>query len=107
MRVDAGLRRRYLLRLHAVLLLLWTFFSGVLATKALLALGVEAMWLRYGISVVVSYLAFLLGVRAWLIYVGYWSLARRRKQRSGRSGNGGAPRGRSHYRARGRRTAGT
>jgi hypothetical protein len=93
--VNAGLRRRYLLRLHAVLLLLWTFFCGVLATKALLALGAEAMWLRYGISVAVSYLAFLLGVRAWLIYVDYWSLARRREQRTDGSldfpgGNSGA-----------------
>jgi hypothetical protein len=68
--VAAALRSRFALRFHTSLLLLWTFSAGLLTTKALYALGMYSMFLRYTIAIVVAYGAFLLGVRIWLAYVG-------------------------------------
>lgn len=68
--IAAALRSRFALRIHTSILLLWTFSAGLLTTKALFALGMQSMWLRYTLAIVVAYGAFLLGVRIWLAYVG-------------------------------------
>jgi hypothetical protein len=80
-RVAAALRSRFALRFHTSILLLWMFSAGLLTTKALFAMGVQSMFLRYTIAIVVAYGAFLLGVRIWLAYVG-----------AGRGGTGNARR---------------
>lgn len=68
--VAARLRSRFALRVHTAILLLWTFSAGLLTTKALFELGVQSMFWRYTLAMVVAYGAFLLGVRVWLLYVG-------------------------------------
>lgn len=68
-RILRELTRRFLLRFHIALILIWTFCAGLLATKLLLWAGSDSMLVRYPLAVVVSYLAFLLGVRLWLEYV--------------------------------------
>ena len=70
-RVARELRARFALRMHTLVLLLWTFCAGLLTTKALYALGVQTMWLRYLLAILVGYGAFILGVRIWLAYIGY------------------------------------
>src|SRR5690242_9244419 len=69
-RIARALRARFALRMHTSILLLWTFCAGLLTTKALYALGMQTMWLRYFIAIIVAYGAFLLGVRIWLAYIG-------------------------------------
>jgi hypothetical protein len=68
--VAAMLHSRFALRFHTSILLLWMFSAGLLTSKALFALGVHSLFLRYTIAIVVAYGAFLLGVRIWLAYVG-------------------------------------
>jgi len=46
-----------------------TFGAGLLATKGLLALGVNRLALRYALAVSVAYLGFLLLIRVWMFYV--------------------------------------
>jgi hypothetical protein len=58
------------LRFHIALLILWSFCVGALMTKLLLLLGVHSMAWRYALSLLVSYIAFFVGVRLWLAYVG-------------------------------------
>src|SRR6185503_5323952 len=50
--------------------ILWSFCVGLLVSKALLLAGVEAMLIRYPLSLLTSYGAFFVGVRLWLAYVG-------------------------------------
>jgi len=69
-RLARSLREHFALRMHTSILLVWTFCAGLLTTKALFALGMQAMWMRYLIAIVVAYGAFLLGVRIWLAYIG-------------------------------------
>lgn len=68
-RIMRELTRRFLLRFHIALILVWAFCAGLLATKLLLWAGNDSMLVRYPLAVVVSYLAFLLAVRLWLEYV--------------------------------------
>lgn len=44
---------------------------AVVANKFLLVAGLDTMWLRYLWAMVASYLAFLLGIKCWLLYAGY------------------------------------
>ncbi len=69
-RIAAALHSRFALRFHTSILLLWCFSAGLLTTKGLFALGMQSMFLRYTMAIVVAYGAFLLGVRLWLAYVG-------------------------------------
>ena len=46
------------------------FCAGLLATSVLLWNEVGILWIRYSISVIVAYLAFLLLIRLWLWYIG-------------------------------------
>lgn len=65
------IERLHYVRLHCALILVACFGAGLVATKALLMLGVHTMWLRYAIALVVGYLVFLGGVRLWLRYAGF------------------------------------
>jgi hypothetical protein len=69
-RIAAALHSRFALRFHTSILLLWMFSAGLLTTKGLFALGMQSMFLRYTIAIVVAYGAFLFGLRVWLAYVG-------------------------------------
>ncbi|MEP7084578.1 MAG: hypothetical protein ABI854_07540 [Betaproteobacteria bacterium] len=65
----------FYLRFHIALILLWSFSAGLLASKAMLWVGINSMLLRYPAALLVSYGAFFLGVRIWLAYVGVAPLA--------------------------------
>lgn len=64
------LRSRFFLRFHMSLILGSTFLAGLVATKILLELNVNRLWLRYAIAVGFAYLLFLGLIRLWLWYVG-------------------------------------
>jgi len=68
-RVKAWLERHFFLRLHMMFILAATFGSGLVATKIQLAIGVNALALRYALAVIAAYLAFLFLIRLWLFYV--------------------------------------
>ncbi len=68
-RVKAWLELHFFLRLHMMFILGATFGAGLLATKILLAIGVNALALRYGLAVLAAYLTFLFLIRLWLFYV--------------------------------------
>jgi hypothetical protein len=59
----------HLVRFHMALILAAVTASGVLASKCLLITGVHSLHFRYPVSVVTSYLVFLLLVRVWLWYI--------------------------------------
>ena len=46
-----------------------TFLSGLLTTRILFELDVRTLWLRYSLSVLIAYLAFLVLIRLWLWYI--------------------------------------
>lgn len=69
-RLASWLKERFLLRLHMFWILTGAFLAGLLATFSLLLLDVQTLWLRYSISVVVAYAAFLALIRLWLWYIG-------------------------------------
>jgi hypothetical protein len=71
---------RLYLRFHVSLLILWSFFCGLLINKALLLAGVDWMLVRYPLSLLAGYGAFFVGVRLWLAYVGAAPLWGGRKQ---------------------------
>ncbi|MFZ2492716.1 MAG: hypothetical protein WA208_14645 [Thermoanaerobaculia bacterium] len=64
------LKKRFLLRFHMSLILMLTFLAGIVATRVLLALEVNRLWLRYAIAVFAGYAVFLAAMRVWLWYVG-------------------------------------
>jgi hypothetical protein len=68
--IGASRLTKFYLRFHIALLILWSFCVGALTTKLLLLLGIHSMAVRYGLSLIVSYIAFFVGVRLWLAYVG-------------------------------------
>jgi tetratricopeptide (TPR) repeat protein len=96
-RIAGTLKRRFFLRFHISLILVFTFCAGLVTTRVLLWLGMETMWLRYLAAMLVAYLAFLVGVRLWLAYVGAAELpdaivpvgASVDRDRKGRKGDGG------------------
>jgi hypothetical protein len=67
--VASQLKTRHFLRLHAFLLFCWTFGIAYIVSKGAFHLGIQTLSVRYVLSCVVGYLAFLLGVRIWLSYV--------------------------------------
>jgi len=62
-------KNRHSLRFHMSLILLATVCSGFLATRAMLALHLENVLLRYPLAVVFAYLIFFLSVKLWLKYI--------------------------------------
>jgi len=69
-KVRRYLLRRFYTRFHMSLILASSSLAAMLTNWVLLQGGVYVMWMRYPISVAVSYLVFLAGVRLWLTYVG-------------------------------------
>ncbi|MBL8518373.1 MAG: hypothetical protein JNM76_15540 [Betaproteobacteria bacterium] len=68
-RVKRHLVQRLYVRFHMTLILGTSVFAAMLASWAMLQLGVDSMWVRYAIAVLGAYAAFLLGVGLWLRYV--------------------------------------
>lgn len=64
------LARRFFLRFHISLILLFSFAAGLLTTRLLLALGVESLLWRWPLGVLGAWGGFLLAVRLWLVWVG-------------------------------------
>jgi len=46
-----------------------TFLAGLAATRLLMNVGLDLLWLRYAIAVCAAYAVFLLMIRAWIWYV--------------------------------------
>ena len=69
-RVRQWLEERFLLRLHMTLILGGTFLAGMITTRMLMLAGVNQLALRYVVAVGAAYLAFLVLVKIWLMYVG-------------------------------------
>lgn len=69
-RLAAQLTKRFFVRFHLSLILLLSVAVGLLTTKGFLLLGLETMHWRWPIALLAAYLAFLLGVRIWLSYIG-------------------------------------
>ncbi|HKD11691.1 MAG TPA: hypothetical protein VKE50_06425 [Thermoanaerobaculia bacterium] len=83
-RFRAALTHRYFIRLHMSVLLALVLLSGILASRLLIAAGVENMAVRYPIAVVISYISFFGLVRIWIAYV---TRASRKRARSGSEGS--------------------
>lgn len=69
-RLAGVLAKRFFLRFHLSLILGFSFAVGLLTTKLLLLLGLEALLVRWPLAVLAAYAGFLLGIRVWLAYVG-------------------------------------
>ncbi len=69
-RLAAWLSQHFFVRFHLSLILGFCLAVGLLTTKGFLALGLETMHWRWPLALIAAYLAFLLGVRVWLAYVG-------------------------------------
>lgn len=63
------LARRFFIRFHMSLILLGTVITGLLFSKALLAVNFENMAFRYPVVVFFSYLCFFAFIRLWLSYI--------------------------------------
>jgi hypothetical protein len=68
-RVVEWLQSRHWLRVHMFVIVTVTFLAGITATKLLMLLGVDLLWLRYAISVCAAYLVFLFMIRLWIAIV--------------------------------------
>lgn len=77
-RVKRALSQHFFLRGHMFLILGGTISVGMVATRLLLALDVNHLAWRYGLSVILAFAAFVGFVRLWLWYVGYCADSERR-----------------------------
>jgi hypothetical protein len=64
--VTTAIQRRGRARAEMAGVLILTAFAGALSSKGLMRLGVDAIWLRYAISVLPAYLAFFCLVGVWV-----------------------------------------
>lgn len=85
--IVARLKRAFWLRMHAFVLVTWCGGIGFASTKGLHHIGIDNMGWRYGLSVLASYLALLVGVRLWLYYVGLGAYRVPHKNESYNTGN--------------------
>ncbi|MEN6321427.1 MAG: hypothetical protein ABFD82_22110 [Syntrophaceae bacterium] len=69
-RIAERIKRSYFVRFHMFMILSATVLSGVVCSKILIMLGVTRMPVRYGITIVLSYLLFFMFVKLWLLYIG-------------------------------------
>jgi hypothetical protein len=77
-RFKERLKKHFSLRLHMVFILLGVFFSGLIASKILLELGLTSMLVRYLLVVVFSYVMFFLFIKVWFRYIAGRSARRHR-----------------------------
>ncbi|MGM3277839.1 hypothetical protein [Ralstonia sp. 24A2] len=73
------LASRFALRLHVVLIVLWSLAWGVACSKLLHMAGMDSPPWRYSIATVAAWLAMLVAFKLWLAYTGF---TQRRKQQS-------------------------
>jgi len=69
--IRSDLMRRFVVRFHMSLIVAGSLGMAVIVNKLLLTAGLDTMWLRYLWAMVASYLAFLMGIKCWLLYAGY------------------------------------
>lgn len=69
--IRSDLPRRFVVRFHMTLIVAGSLGAAVVANRLLLSVGLETMWLRYLSAMLASYLAFLGGIKCWLLYAGY------------------------------------
>ncbi len=69
-RLAGLLAKRFFVRFHLSLILLFSFAAGLLTTRVLLALGVETLLWRWPLAAFGAYAGFFLGVRLWLTWIG-------------------------------------
>jgi hypothetical protein len=77
-RFSKWMKGHFFLRVHMSLILAGTVAAGTVATKLLLTVHLNRLWIRYAIAVLFAYGAFLLLVRCWLYYVGFRAQRQRR-----------------------------
>jgi hypothetical protein len=69
--LERGIVARHPVRFQLALILLASFATALIVTRALLALGVGSMMFRYPLALIAAWGAFVVGVRLWLAYAGY------------------------------------
>jgi hypothetical protein len=62
-------KERFFLRFHMSLILIATALTGLLVSKLLLLLHLENIVVRFPLTVVISYLAFIGLIKIWLLYI--------------------------------------
>ncbi len=67
-RISRSLCRKAYPRLQMTLILVTTGLAGFLGSMLLLHAGMEKMWQRYPLAVVISYGVFLLLLKLWVVY---------------------------------------
>ncbi len=68
-RFATRLTARFFVRFHMSLIFAGTAGAGIVASRLLLAVGVDSLMVRYALTVVASYAVFFVLVRAWIAYV--------------------------------------
>ena len=68
--VKRRLMQRFYMRFHMSLILSSSALAAMLASGAMLRIGVTSMLARYPVAIAAAYLVFLAGVWTWLRYVG-------------------------------------
>ena len=79
-RVAQILDKSYYVRLHMFMILTATALTGLICSKLLVLLGMGSMAIRFGIATILSYLAFFLFIKLWLLYIGAGSIFRLREK---------------------------
>ncbi|HEY8024658.1 MAG TPA: hypothetical protein VIF60_08845 [Burkholderiaceae bacterium] len=67
--VAAQLNARHTLRVHALILFLWTLLIAVATARAAYSIGITSLVSRYFITCLAGYGGFICGVALWLRYV--------------------------------------
>ena len=69
-RLTERIGKSYFVRFHMFMILSATILSGLVCSKMLVLAGLRSMPLRFGITIVLSYLLFFLFIKLWLLYIG-------------------------------------
>lgn len=70
-RLKKYIARRFFIRFHMSIILTGTILVGLLSTRILSAANVDSVLLRYPTVVIISYFAFFVFIRLWLLYIKY------------------------------------
>ena len=71
------LSHRYFIRVHMAIMLSLVVLAGLMASRAMLFMGMRAMVFRYPLAVAASYAVFFFLIMLWISYVGRVSASRR------------------------------